>query len=371
MDPRARAALRRLPAYVAGRSPEEVQRTLGITDLVKLASNENPLGPSPRALEALASAGPTFGRYPDDEAWALRTALAQKLRVPVEWVEVGAGSTALLRLVADAYLNPGDKVAYAWPSFLLYPVVARLREAWEVAVPLDGAGRHDLERLAEAALDARLVIVCNPNNPTGTYVSEAELGAFLDRIPEQVLVVLDEAYGEFARDAAPDYPDGVRWVREGRRVVVLRTFSKIYGLAGLRVGYFVAPSEVAEAVRRVREPFQVSGAAQVAALAALEDEAHVARTLVLVAEGRRYLEKLAAELGLRSYPSVANFVWLDVGTPAREVADALLRYGVIVRPGPEGTTWIRVSVGTRQELERFGQALASALGTRPARRTPP
>jgi len=208
-------------------------------------------------------------------------------------------------------------------------------------------------------------VVCNPNNPTGTYVSAAELEAFLERVPEDVLVVLDEAYAEFARDAAPDYPDGIRWVREGRRVAVLRSFSKIYGLAGLRVGYLVAPPEVVEAVRRVREPFQIATPAQAAAQAALEDEAHVARTLEVVARGRRFLERLVSELGLRSYPSVANFVWIDVGRPAHQVADALLRRGVIVRPGPAEAMWIRVTVGTAEELEWFRDALVATLGSAP------
>ncbi|MDR5708612.1 MAG: histidinol-phosphate transaminase [Armatimonadota bacterium] len=361
LDPRARAALRRIPTYMAGGLSGQLRRTLGRSDLVKLASNENPLGPSPRALEALVAAGPSLGRYPDEGGWELRSALARKLRVPVEWVEVGAGSTALLRLLAEAYLDPGDSVVYPWPTFPLYAVFARMRGARETAVPLDELGRPDLGRLLEAGGNARLLILCNPNNPTGTYVPERDLRGFLERLPEGVLVVLDEAYGEFARDAAADYPDGLRWVREGRRMAVLRTFSKVYGLAGLRVGYLVAPPEVLEAVRRVREPFQVSAAAQAAALAALEDEAHVARTLAVVAAGRRSLEELGVEAGLRSYPSVANFVWFDAGLPARRVYEGLLQRGVIVRPGPEDASWIRVTVGTPQELERFREALKSVL----------
>ncbi|MCS7172852.1 MAG: histidinol-phosphate transaminase [Armatimonadetes bacterium] len=361
VDPRARAALRRIPTYLAGGSLERLRRTLRTPNLVKLASNENPLGPSPRALEALTAAGPSLGRYPDDEGWELRSALARKLGVPAEWVEVGAGSTALLRLLAEAYLDPGDSVVYPWPTFPLYAVFARMREAREVTVPLDDLGRPDLERLLEAGEGARLLILCNPNNPTGTYVPERDLRGFLERLPEGVLVVLDEAYGEFAREAAADYPDGVRWVREGYRIAVLRTFSKVYGLAGLRVGYLVAPPEVLEAVRRVREPFQVSTAAQAAALAALEDETHLSRTLAVVATGRRYLEELGAEGKLRSYPSVANFVWFDLDLPARQVYEGLLQHGVLVRPGPGDATWIRVSVGTPEELGRFAQALWSVL----------
>jgi histidinol-phosphate aminotransferase len=182
-------------------------------------------------------------------------------------------------------------------------------------------------------------------------------------VPPEALVVLDEAYAEFARDAAgEDYPDGLAWVREGRRVAVLRSFSKVYGLAGLRVGYLVAAPEVVEAVSRVREPFQVSSPAQAAALAALQDQAHVDRTLHVVAHGRSVLQELAARLGLRSYPSVANFVWMDVGRPGEVVAQALLRLGVIVRPGPREATWIRVSVGTREEVARFAEALEAVLG---------
>jgi len=363
MDPLARPVLRGVPAYVSGR--HEPSPRGGQEPAVHLASNENPLGPSPRALQALQRAAADWARYPDDGCAALRQALAERLGVGPEWVLVGAGSTALLKLLAEAYLDPGQRVVYAWPTFPMYRVLARLQGAAEVTVPLDGQGRHDLRGMAEAAAGARLVMVCNPNNPTGTYVSEAELQAFLDRLPSDALVVVDEAYGEFARDAAPDYPDAVRWVREGRRVAVLRTFSKVYGLAGLRVGYLVAPPPVVEAVERVQEPFQVSAPAQQAALAALEDDAHVARTLRLVAEGRDRLQRAAARLGLRTLPSVANFVWLDTARPAGTVAAELLRRGVRVRPGPEGATWVRVSVGTAEQLARFEAALEQALAATP------
>ncbi|MFN3286129.1 MAG: histidinol-phosphate transaminase [bacterium] len=362
MDPHARAVLKDIPAYVPGR---RAAAPVEGSPQVHLASNENPLGPSPLALEALARASSQWARYPDDECTDLREALAARLGVPTECLAVGAGSSGLLKLLAEAYLEPGRSVVYAWPSFPMYRIVARLQEAQEVPVPLDGHGRHDLARMAEAARRASLVVMCNPNNPTGTYVSGAELAAFLDRMPGDALVVLDEAYAEFARAAATDYPDGVRWVREGRRVAVLRSFSKVYGLAGLRVGYLVAPPEVVEAVGRVREPFQVSAPAQAAALAALADEAHVGRTLQVVAEGRQRLQQLAEQLRLPSYPSVANFVWLDVGLPAEQVAAELLRRGVLVRPGPSGTTWVRVSVGTSEELSRFEGALRQVLATAP------
>lgn len=360
MDPRARPALRHVPRYVAGASAAGVRRSQGREAPVKLASNENPLGPSPLAVEALRGAA-ELHRYPEDDAWPLREALSEGLSVPPEWLAVGAGSSALLKLLAEAYLDPGVLVVYAWPSFPLYPVVARLQEARELAVPLDSHGQHDLDAMARAAEGARLVVVCNPNNPTGTYIPRGELEAFLDRVSPDTLVVLDEAYAEFARHAAPDYPDGVRWVKEGRRVAVLRSFSKVYGLAGLRVGYLVAAPEVVEAVVRVREPFQVSAPAQAAALAALEDRDHVARSLEVVAQGRRRLQALAARLGVRSYPSVANFVWMDTGRPAVQVAGALLEYGILVRPGPQGTTWLRVSVGTPEEVQRFEEALSHVL----------
>ncbi|MER3456005.1 MAG: histidinol-phosphate transaminase [candidate division GAL15 bacterium] len=359
MDPLARPALKYVPAYVSGRRAAPA----GQAPVAHLASNENPLGASPRALQALAREAAGWARYPDDDASSLREALAAHLNVPAACVAVGAGSSALLKLLAEAYLDGSRTAVYAWPSFPLYPLVVRLQEAVEVQVPLDPAGRHDLEEMGRFARQAHVVIVCNPNNPTGTYLSGPELEAFLDQLPPEVLVVLDEAYAEFARHATPDYPDGVRWVREGRRVAVLRSFSKVYGLAGLRVGYLVAPAEVVEAVVRAREPFQVSAPAQAAALAALSDAAHVARTLEVVARGRDRLQQLAGELGLRTYRSVANFVWLDTGRPARQLAAQLAQRGVLVRPGPDTATWVRVSVGTPEEVDQFEAALREVLNT--------
>lgn len=359
----ARPAVHRLPRYVAGKPLSQARRETGLEHFVKLDSNENPLGPSPRALVAMRKAMNSLHRYPDTTNHPLEQALAARLGIDADHVVVGAGATALIKLVAEAFFRPGDEVVYATPSFPMYAVAASLMESTGVAVPLTPDGRHDLEAMLGAVGErTRAVFVCNPNNPTGTYVTVAEVEAFLDRLPAHVLVVLDEAYQEYAQDRS-DFPDGLRFVRAGYRVLVLRTLSKIYGLAGLRIGFAVGPAEVAEALRRVREPFHVSAAAQAAAEGALDDRDHVARSVKLVQEGRGQLYLLCERLSLRYFPSAANFVYLDAGRDGSEVAQALLQRGVLVRPGGVfgSAGWLRVTVGLPEEIEAFGAALEAVL----------
>jgi histidinol-phosphate aminotransferase len=361
----AHRAMADISPYVPGKPTEEVARELGLSRIVKLASNENPLGPSPRALAALAAVrGEDYSRYPDGACFELREALSRLLGVPRETVILGNGSNEILEVLAQVFLGPGRECVYARPAFVVYRLATQSHGGKGIEVPLDGGMRHDLPAMAQAVTRrTRLAFVGNPNNPTGTYVTRDELTAFLDALPPRVVPVLDEAYFEYARDL-PGFPDGVELFRAGRPLCVLRTFSKVHGLAGLRVGYGVAPPEVAALYERVRQPFNVNRAAQAAALAALDDEAFVSRVVALNrAEMQRITRELAA-LGVPALPSAGNFLLFSVGERlGREVFDRLLRQGVIVRPVDNYGLphHLRVTVGTREENDLFMSCLRNAL----------
>jgi histidinol-phosphate aminotransferase len=340
-----------------------VQRELGLERVVKLASNEGPLGPFPAALDALARQRADLNRYPDGGAYALRAALAERHGVRFEEVAVGAGADGVIDCLSQAVLEEGDEIVCGWPSFPSYVLDAIKLGARPVRVPLR-EHRYDLEALLAAVTErTKLVYVCLPNNPTGTTNSRAEVDAFFERVPAHVLTVLDQAYFEYIDD--PDHPDGVaEYFKSGRRVVVLRTFSKIYGLAGLRVGYGIAPADVVTELGKVRRAFDVSSDAQVAALASLGDEEELARRRAQCAVGRAHVVELLERAGFEvAGPAVANFVYADTGADARTVFDALLRAGVIVRPlsafGSE--TAIRVTVGTPEENAFLAEALDRAV----------
>jgi histidinol-phosphate aminotransferase len=358
-----RRATRELIPYEPGKPVEEVQRELGLERVVKLASNEGPLGPFPAALEAMERAALELNRYPDGGAWALRTALADRHGVLLEEVAVGAGADGVIDCLAQAVLDEGDEVVLGWPSFPSYAIDAVKCGATPVRVPLHD-DRYDLDAMLEAVTPrTKLVFVCHPNNPTGTTNSRAELDAYFDRVPAHVLTVLDQAYFEYIDDA--DYPDGIaEYFRAGRRVIALRTFSKIYGLAGLRVGYGVGPAEVVTELAKVRRAFDVGVTAQVAALASLGDDVELERRRRANAEGRARIEEILREHGLEpAGPAVANFVYVETEGDGRVLFDQLLRQGVIVRPlagfGAPGA--IRVTVGTAEENELFGAALGNVV----------
>jgi len=357
-----RAAIADLVPYEPGKPVEEVQRELGLERVVKLASNEGQFGPFPAALEALERGLPGLNRYPDGGAWRLVHALAEKHGVEPSSVAVAAGADAIITYLSLATLDPGDEVVFGWPSFASYPLAAIKMGATPVRVPLTDHG-YDVERLLEAITPrTKLAYLCNPNNPTGTMISRADVDAWFERVPGHVLTVLDEAYFEYVDDRG--YPDGIEeHAKAGRRVLVLRTFSKIYGLAGLRVGYGVGPREVVDAVKKVRNAFDITQSAQDAAVASLADASELARRRSFNAKARAHLVGLCAglELALALRP-VANFVYADVGEDARPVFDALLREGVIVRPlAPFGAPGaIRVTVGTEEENELFAQAFGRA-----------
>lgn len=356
-----RPALDGLIPYEPGKPEEEVQRELGLSRVVKLASNEGPWGPFPAALEALERSAPTLNRYPDGGAYHLRNALAERHGVRPEEIVTGAGADAVIGHLSVAALDPGDEVVTGWPSFISYVLDALKLGAVPVRVPL--RDHHlDLEAMS-AAVGARtkLVYVATPNNPTGTMTSRAELDAYFERVPDHVLTVLDQAYLEYIDRA--DYPDAIEeYHKAGRRVLVLRTFSKIYGLAGLRVGYGVGDPETIAAIGKVRRAFDVGTSAQAAALASLDGRAELERRRAFTASGREELVATLRRHGLEPVgPAVANFVYVEVGEDARPLFEALLREGAIVRPlaafGAPGA--LRITVGTPEENDFFAGALAS------------
>jgi histidinol-phosphate aminotransferase len=362
-------AVRDLVPYEPGKPVEEVQRELGLERVVKLASNEGPFGPFPAALEALARAVGELNRYPDGGAWRLREELADRYGVRCEELAVGAGADGIVDCLSQAALDPGDEIVCGWPSFPSYVIDAAKQGATPVQVPLRD-DRYDLEAMLEAiGPRTKLVYVCLPNNPTGTTNTRAELDAFLDRVPAHVLTVIDQAYREYVDD--PGYPDAIEeHFKAGRRVAVLRTFSKIYGLAGLRVGYMIAPSAVITAVNKVKRAFDVSSAAQAAALASLDQPAEIERRRLLNAAGMVQLERALREHGfVPAGPAVANFLYAETGSDSRSLFEALLGEGVIVRPlhGFGAPTAIRVTCGTPDENEFFAEALARVGGSVPAR----
>jgi len=353
-----RADLDALPSYVPGRSPADLARELGLPEAIKLASNEVPYGPLPGVVEALVEAAQGVHRYPDMGVVALRDALAERYGVAPDRVATGCGSVALAEHLIRAACVPGDEVLYSWRSFEAYPIITATTGAASVRVPNDAEHGHDLRAMAAAVTDrTRVILVCNPNNPTGTSVRRAELDEFLDTVGEGVLVVLDEAYREFVTD--PSVPDGLAAFGDRPNVVVLRTLSKAWGLAGLRVGWLVATPEVAGAVRKVVTPFSTSSAAQAAALAALGAADEMRRRVELViAERERVFNALHKRV-----PDVpetqANFVWLPIGERAVPFAAACEAHGVIVRPFPgEG---VRVTIGTPAENDVFLMVADSAL----------
>ncbi len=358
-----RPALEGLVPYEPGKPAETLQRELGLDRVVKLASNEGPYGPFPEALEAIARALPESNRYPDAGCYRLRTALAERHDVPFETIAVAAGADAVIGYVCQATLDPGDEVVTPWPSFTSYVLDPLKLAAIPVRVPLDD-GRVDVDALLAAVTQrTKLVFVPTVNNPTGTMVARADLERLLDGLPEQVLTVVDEAYFQYVED--PAFPDAIEEAaKQGRRVLVLRTFSKIYGLAAMRVGYGVGPVPVIEAIHKVRRAFDVSTPAQEAALASLDGAAELARR---GAENRRAMKVLEALLRRNDLeptgPAAGNFLFVDVGADAASVNAALLRRGIIVRPmGPFGApSALRITTGTPDELEFLGEGLAAVF----------
>ena len=348
--------------YEPGKPIEELERELMIHNPIKLASNENPLPPSDRVQKAIIAALNSLDRYPDGSAFYLRQALAKKHGVMPDQVVLGNGSNELIELLVRSFLRPGDEAVVPHPSFVVYPMIVQAAGGVRVMVMLKDF-RLDLDAMARAITPmTKIVFVANPNNPTATIVTRDEVEHFMSRVPERTIVVFDEAYIEFAM--GPDFPDTLSYVKQGKKLVVLRTFSKAASLAGLRVGYGIADADAIALMNRIRQPFNVNSLAQVAALAALDDEAHILECVRMIEAGRHFLYDEFKRIGLQYVPSRANFILVDVGRNAADIYQKLLHQGVIVRPmTPFGLeTALRITVGTPEENRKLVKALRVVLG---------
>jgi histidinol-phosphate aminotransferase len=352
--------IRTLIPYEPGKPIEEVEREYGIANSIKLASNENPLGPSPKALAAIREKLDQLHLYPDGDCFYLRRGVAQKLGVAPENLIFGNGSNEIIELAVRTLMRPGDEAVMAEQAFVVYPLIVQAVGGKKKTVPLRNF-THDLAAIGAAITPAtRVVFLANPNNPTGTIFRRDEWERFLGNVSRELLVIVDEAYFEYVQD--PAYPDSLSYYAEDRAILTLRTFSKLYGLAGLRVGYGVGSKQLIDMMHRVRQPFNVNAAAQWAALAALEDSDHVERSLEVNREGIEYLQGEFARLKLDFVPSQANFILVRVGK-GQEVFKQLLRQGVIVRPmgGYQFPEHVRVTVGTMEENRKFVDALRKVI----------
>ncbi len=363
--------IRAIAPYQPGKPIAELERELGISGIVKLASNENPLGASPLAVAAMHAAMSDIARYPDGSGFDLKTALSERYQIEPACIVLGNGSNDLLELAARAFLAPGDKVVYADHAFAVYALATQAAGATGISVPATKGFGHDLSAMLQAVVQhkVKMVFIANPNNPTGTFLGAAELLEFLRAVPPQVLVVLDEAYNEYLPQNLRY--DSVSWLRDFPNLIISRTFSKAYGLAGLRVGYALADKLVADMLNRVRQPFNVNSVAQAAAVAALQDEAFVRQTCELNQAGMDQITQGLTRLGLEFIPSYGNFVCCHIANPAEsggkgagQMYRRLLELGVIVRPIANYgmPDYLRVSIGLESENEKFLSALAQALG---------
>jgi histidinol-phosphate aminotransferase len=352
-----RKNLQAITPYSPGKPIADVQREFGLDEVIKLASNENPVGPSKKAQEAILSALGLLHRYPDGGAVDLKAAIAAKYDLPSSQILVGNGSDDCIKLISETFLNPGDEVVLPNPSFSQYWFGTTLMAGTPVLVDLAEGFETDFEAMLAAVTDkTKLLYLCSPNNPTGTYIRQDDLRKFLDRVPEHVLVILDEAYAEYVE--ADDYAQGIDFLKEGYNVLVMRTFSKMYALAALRVGYTFGRAEILNEINRVREPFNVNMLAQVAAAAALNDDEHVRASRELNRAGYEQLAKGLGALGFTVVPTQANFLIFDMGLNDKDVFQRLLEQGMVTRSGTAlGLPgYLRVSIGTAEENEKFLQS---------------
>ncbi|BCE02898.1 histidinol-phosphate transaminase [Marinicellulosiphila megalodicopiae] len=350
-----------LSPYIPGKPVEELERELGIQNIVKLASNENPLGPSPKVIEAIRQALPELTRYPDGSAFRLKAKLAEQLNIKSSQITLGNGSNDVLELIARAFLNKNDEVIFSQHAFAVYPIVTQAVGAKAVVTPALNWG-HDLDAMEAAITNkTKLIFIANPNNPTGTWLSKGELKAFLKQVPKHIIVVLDEAYAEYVNQE--NYPDGVRIHKRFENVIITRTFSKAYGLASLRVGYSISTSHIADFLNRVRQPFNVNSLALTAAEAALDDTDYLEKSIEANDSGKSQIKKALKEMNVNYISSMGNFLCVEFKGRAKFVNDELLKMGVIVRPiaNYEMPDHLRVTIGTQQENEKFIQCIKQIL----------
>ncbi|MEC4675625.1 MAG: histidinol-phosphate transaminase [Nitrospirota bacterium] len=341
--------VREIQPYIPGKPVEELERELGISGSIKLASNENPTGPSPRALAAVKNSIADLNRYPDGSGYYLRKRLSEKLAVGEEELILGNGSNQLIDIAVRTFLKAGDNAVMAAPSFVVYSMAVQAVGGKPVRVPLKNH-THDLNAMADSINpETRMIFIANPNNPTGTIIRKDEFDGFMERVPDDLLVVLDEAYYEYVSD--PDYASGIGRLRNGKNILVLRTFSKIYGLAGLRMGYGMAKEEIISEMHRIRDPFNTNTLAQKAAIEALNDEEHVRRSRALNEEGKKYLYREFSSINIKYVPTEANFIYISTKSTSGVIYEKLLRKGIIVRP--VGPNEIRVTIGLPEENRRL------------------
>jgi histidinol-phosphate aminotransferase len=356
----ALACVTQLHPYVPGKPIEELERQYGVTNIVKLASNENPLGPSPKVIEAIQAEAAELTRYPDGNGFTLKTALANKFGVDLTQITLGNGSNDVLEMVARTFVSPSDEVLFSEHAFAVYPIVTQAIGATAVVAPAKNYG-HDLAKMAELITDkTKLIFIANPNNPTVTYLDLAELEAFVSKVPATTLIVLDEAYVEYGEQSV----NTVDWLAKYPNLIISRTFSKAYGLAGLRIGYALSHPEVADLLNRVRQPFNGNSLALAAAEVALSDDDYLLKTKQINDAGMSQLKNGFDELGLNYIPSKGNFICVDIQQNGAEVYEKLLQQGVIVRPvGNYGLpNFLRVSIGLADENQRFLDVLPTVLG---------
>jgi histidinol-phosphate aminotransferase len=359
----AKESVLTIQPYEPGKPIEEVARELGMPepDIIKMASNENPLGPSPLGVQAIKECADRVNMYPDGGCYYLKSDLAEYLDVEPENLIIGNGSNELLQIIADTFVKPDEEVIYARQAFVVYTLATKVAGATAVTVPLKNY-THDLDAMADRITDkTKVIFIANPNNPTGAIVAAGQMNQFLRRVPEDVLVVFDEAYYEYVERS--DFPRTLDYVRDGRTVITLRTFSKIYGLAGLRIGYGISRPDIIEVMNKVRQPFNVSSVAQAAARASLRDRDHVAKSVKVNREGKQYLYGELRRMGLDFVPSETNFILVHLDRPGSEVMSQMLREGVIVRPmtGYEFPNSIRITIGTLEQNKRLISSLEKVL----------
>ncbi len=355
-----RPSIANILPYPPGKPIEEVKRELGIEEVIKMASNENALGPSPKAIEAIKKAANTVNLYPDGNAYYLKQKLAKKFGVSTEEIFLGNGADEIIRVVTETFLNSGEEVVTAWPDFVIYSIATDVMAGTLKKIPLRNY-TQDLEAMLNAVTDkTKLLFFANPNNPTGAMVDKTQVGTFMKKVPGDVIVVFDEAYYEYADK---NFPETLQYMKQGKNIIILRTFSKIYGLAGLRVGYGFAKKEIFLEMNRIRQPFNVNRLAQAAAIAALDDEEHVRKTIAINEEGKKFFYKEFDMMGLEYVPTAANFILVDVKRSGREIYEKLLKEGVIVRSvdNYDLPNFLRVTICKPNENKKFIDSLKKCL----------